>query len=459
MSLFFQNHRSLQCRPGVLLLLGICWALGCKLEEYNSMPPLDAFYFPSSLTYIERAEGGEGILLVANANFDKRYKHGSVVAVDLLALGEGGLPAFGEVEGVPKQIRELNIRPENALRVSSFTGRMGAYALPGGGALRFFLPSRSEGALLHVMDMDIPRGVEALHLRCVPKPAKEESDCTQTALSLTANEEVAAKKGLPRAPSPGFAVVSPEGEVWLTHIDAADSPVGTAENHISYAIRLSAMEPQLTDEAFIPIGAYPSAAALVLGEWILLTGRGGAPVLRMLSKVEEGRVENANVESSLRISEGRDIVLSSDRKQVFLLGRYPDTFLVLYLNESTSPPSLQVVREIPLPEGPNALHILQREGQGDLVAILSSTSSALSFYDQDAGLLTGQLAFVGKGPFSIASSKRGGGARLFIGNFGDGRIAVVDVVDLKRPQDARLVAFLGKSQECLVQDTECEEEP
>jgi hypothetical protein len=95
------------------------------------------------------------------------------------------------------------------------------------------------------------------------------------------------------------------------------------------------------------------------------------------------------------------------------------------------------------------------------VAIVSSGSSALSLYDQDAGVLTGQLTSLGKGPFSIASSMRRGGvgARLFVGNFSDGRIAVVDIVDLARPQDARLVAFLGKSQECLLQEKEkCEEE-
>jgi hypothetical protein len=55
--------------------------------------------------------------------------------------------------------------------------------------------------------------------------------------------------------------------------------------------------------------------------------------------------------------------------------------------------------------------------------------------------------------------RSGTGARLFIGNFSDGRIAVVDIVDLARPQNLRLVAFLGKSQECLLQGKEkCEEE-
>jgi len=440
----------------LLVLLGLGWALGCQLQEVNSMPPIDAFYFPSSLAYVERAGEEEGILLVANANFDKRYKHGSFVAVDLLALGGGGLPAFGETEGIPKRIRELNIRPENALKVSSFSGRMGVHPLPEGG-MRFFLPSRSEGALLHVMDMDAPNAEGVLNLRCALKPEKEESDCTRTALSLTANEET--KTGLPRAPSPGAAVVS-EGDVWITHMDAADSPANSLKNHVSYAVHLSAEKPRLTDDAFKPIGTFPSDTALPLGEWVLLTGRGDAPALRLLPKAG-GEVVNANIESSLNIGEGRDLLLSSDKKQIFLLGRYPDMFLVLRLEENRFPPSLQVIRSIPLPGAPATLHRLERKGQGDLVAIVSSGSSALSFYDQDAGILTGQLTSLGEGPFSIASSRRkdGAGARLFVGNFSDGRIAVVDVEDLKRPQNLRLVAFLGKSQECLVKEdkTKCEE--
>ncbi|MCL2011475.1 MAG: hypothetical protein FWG75_01620 [Cystobacterineae bacterium] len=425
------------------------------------MPPLDAFYYPSSMSYIERPGSEEGILLVANANFDKRYGQGSLVAVDLSALGEGALPAFGQKEEIPKHIRALNIRPENALKVSSFSGRMGLYSLPGGGT-RFFLPSRSEGALLHVIDTDAPNADGVLNLRCFPKPEKNENDCTQTALSLTANERT--QTGLPRAPSPGFAVVS-EGEVWLTHMNAADSPSGSTKNHVSYAVRLSATEPQLTNEGFIPIGLSPSDTALPLKNWVLLTGRGEAPALRMLSKTETGKIEDAGIESSLKINEGRDLALSSDGRHIFLLGRYPDMLLVLRLDEPanpSSPPFLQVVREIPLPEAPNILHVLKRKGQGDdLVAILSSGSSALSFYDQEAGILTGQLTSLGEGPFSMASSMRGEGARLFIGNFSDGRIAVVDIVHLKRPQDAYVVAFLGKSQTCLIEgedSAKCEEQ-
>ena len=47
--------------------------------------------------------------------------------------------------------------------------------------------------------------------------------------------------------------------------------------------------------------------------------------------------------------------------------------------------------------------------------------------------------------------RRGNGARFFVSDFGDGRVAVVDVPELDRAQDARLVAHLGESQLCLTQ--------
>ena len=44
---------------------------------------------------------------------------------------------------------------------------------------------------------------------------------------------------------------------------------------------------------------------------------------------------------------------------------------------------------------------------------------------------------------------RGNAARVFVSNFGDGRISVIDLPDLGRPQGARLVAHLGPQQLCL----------
>jgi hypothetical protein len=66
---------------------------------------------------------------------------------------------------------------------------------------------------------------------------------------------------------------------------------------------------------------------------------------------------------------------------------------------------------------------------------------------------------VGQQPFDVAVSLRGAGARLFVSDFGDGRVAVVDLPSLSTPSEARLVAHLGARQLCLTtpSDPSCEE--
>jgi hypothetical protein len=49
--------------------------------------------------------------------------------------------------------------------------------------------------------------------------------------------------------------------------------------------------------------------------------------------------------------------------------------------------------------------------------------------------------------------------RVFVSNFTDGRVAMIDVVDLTRPQDARIVGYLGAAQTCVTRnfsDTSCD---
>jgi hypothetical protein len=43
--------------------------------------------------------------------------------------------------------------------------------------------------------------------------------------------------------------------------------------------------------------------------------------------------------------------------------------------------------------------------------------------------------------------EQGNAARIFVSNFGDGRVSVIDIEDLGSPQLARLVAWLGKRQD------------
>jgi hypothetical protein len=93
--------------------------------------------------------------------------------------------------------------------------------------------------------------------------------------------------------------------------------------------------------------------------------------------------------------------------------------------------------------------VLPRAGRGDLVAITCTGAGVLAIYDDDAGDLVAQVGALGLQPFGVDADFRGDGVRLFVSAFSDGRVAVVEVPDLARPQGARLVAHIGRQQLCL----------
>ncbi len=124
--------------------------------------------------------------------------------------------------------------------------------------------------------------------------------------------------------------------------------------------------------------------------------------------------------------------------------------MVLNVKNPTSDfPSIDVERVISMPNGANQVLVIPRPGRSDLVAITCIEAGALVLYDDDVGDIAALIPGVGAQPFGVAVQPIGAGARLFVSNFSDGRIAVIDVVDLARPHEARLVAHLGQSQQCL----------
>ena len=111
---------------------------------------------------------------------------------------------------------------------------------------------------------------------------------------------------------------------------------------------------------------------------------------------------------------------------------------------------LAVEHAVPLPEGADLVTVIPRAGRSDLVAIACSTAGVLAFYDDDVGDLVAQVSGVGLQPYAIAVDlKDATGARLYVSNFTDGRVAVVDIPDLNEPKTAQIVAFLGQTQLCL----------
>jgi DNA-binding beta-propeller fold protein YncE len=161
-------------------------------------------------------------------------------------------------------------------------------------------------------------------------------------------------------------------------------------------------------------------------------------------------VVSAGLESSYRVGEARGLALSHDEGRLYLLGRAPDTLIVVNVNDPTGDmPTLDVVRAVPLPEGANEIRTIPRSGRSDLVVVTCTGQGVLVVYDDDVGDLVAQVQGVGLQSFGLAYALRPPGARLFVTNFSDGRVALIDIPDLDRPQEARIAGYLGAQQLCL----------
>lgn len=440
----------------VIGVVGFWLLMGCGGTRELSLPPTDRFYFPLGLLHLDVAGSTEGVLFVSNSNFDRGYDLGSVLAVDLASVGNAdvALPKFpsqNQPEG-PVSIETLNTSTQQSLFVGPFTGEIAAYAQPNGDT-RLFLPSRGEGVPLHVLEFKPSN----LTLGCLGE-TEDVRNCLPSSISL--NRNATSETGVPRAPSAyGVAVAQDRGEVLVTHLKAADSPTGTNKNLNSYLVRLSANEGAVDDSDFVAIGSAPANSVAIGKRYAFLTGRyfeSGGPILRAVDLDDNNRVISPALEKSFSVLESRGVALSKDESRLYIAARNPDMLIVIHVEgAATREVKFRVVRGISLPSGANDVKIISRaEGHGDLVVISCTSSNMLMFYDDATGSVVARISDLGSQPSSIAIDARENGARIFVSTFEDGRVAVVDVADSLKPEP-QLVAYLGKSQACLLDLKNC----
>jgi hypothetical protein len=438
-----------------LLFVPALLLLACTPQGAQRIPPKESLYFPTGLVFAPGEAGSPGVVYVASANFDRRYDFGTITAIDLAKLAE--LPAFGTPVPVdasgkedPADIFDLRVAAENQVLVQSFTGEMAGYQLPGG-PFRLFVPSRSEGNQIHTVD------AAGAALNCT-FPGASAQDCSTGSPSTTALETTAT--GKPRAPEPYGITVTREGRVWVTHVRGADSPVGSGKNVEGYVVNFDAANPKIEAENFVLIGQAGGTNSIAVGQrFAFVTGRFASPTGAMIRLVDRtGRVGvlNPGLENVYQVLESRGVGLTSDERRLFIVGRSPDTLLVLDVVNSTADfPSITVVRGVPLPSGGNGLKIVERPGRGPLVLVTSSLANVVSVYDDDLGQLVAQVSNLGSQPFGLDVQPRTGpagtsGVRVFVSTFGDGRVAVLDMPDVNNPQNIHVVALLGLPQFCIL---------
>ncbi len=449
---------------------------GCPNSGGGNGPPLERLYFPMGIAHVDVPGKAEGVLFVANANSDKRYSTGSIVA---LALDSLGLPELDAGVVDVKEITALNLEPSQSVQIASFAGELSVQTT-GPGAYRLYVPTRSEGMAVFQTTAAIDAsGVPSLH--CV---AESSQNCVATGVGLTPATFPGSDAGVQWALTPYGVAAAPRSciadadcctagatdcnrscatgqcvgtdgqpfaDIWVTYAPRGDAANLLANHALTgYLARLDSDDFTVKAETLIPIGAGGSNSVAPAGNWVYVSGRILSPAPNLMRLVNRDRIVlSTALESSFRVSDARSIALSSDGKRLFIVGRVPDTLLIVNIDDTGGFPSLSFLRGVPLPDAPNDVKVIARPGRGDLVVVSCTAAGSVVLYDDEVGDLVSLVGGLGVQPYGLAVDVRGNSARIFVSNFGDGRISVIDVPDLNRPQRARLVAHLGQQQLCL----------
>ena len=437
---------------------------GCSGSSTARPPPLDRFYFPTGMAFAPDA-GSQGVLYVASSDTDKRYDFGTLLAVDLAKVGptppgNQTLPAFGAPvpQSGPVQITSLNVPASQAVEISPFVGEVGTFTLPDG-TLRMFVPSRAEGDHLQVID------AKGTTLSCAGGDGAAPQNCASKALSLTGHAINTDPVGQPAAQQPYGVGISSDATVYVTSLQSADSPIGSGQNISNFLFSTSATSPKVQDSGFTALGPGAGSSVAVGTRYAFVSGRFLAvddtipDVLLRLVDRRLGTVTFPQLERDFHVIETRGVALTRDETRLFLVGRAPDTLLVIDVQGAlTSVPKLTVVHSIPLPASPDEIKLIERPGRAPIAVITCTGADSVAIYDDEAGTLAAEVPGVGTQPFGIAVDPIGAGVRLFVSDFGDGRVAVLDMPDLNRPNDVKVVAHLGMLQTCLVRsdDPSCQ---
>jgi hypothetical protein len=469
--------------------LSLALLLAACTETNPRPPPTDRFVYPSGLVHRVLPGSTNGVLYVASANFDRCYDQGTLMAVDLDQVrggGDVGLPALGApvepVSTAPLKLEQLNVAESARVFIQSYAGELALWNRSDG-VPRLFVPARADGDFVHYVDV-----LEPTRLACVG--ASEDSrDCLKGALSLTdlpwrrQTEDNEETQDLPRAPAPFGVDVTPEGDVWVTHVDPADAPARSRANFISYLVKLDGKKPGISTDSFLPLTTVAGQAVggshsvEVTERYAVVSGRfNGASnvtnrrfLLRLLDK-RNGQIIDSGLDLAFAALEARGLALtpaSATRpRRLYLAVRSPDSLVVVDaqgMDSDTETPSLRLVDSVPMPDGPTQVTLVSRgPARSELVVVSCSAAGVVAIYDPDVGQVVAQVAVSEVAqeqvsqPFALAVQQQDNAARLFVSNFGDGRVAVIDIPDLGSPQLARLVAHLGTRQDAQGSST-CQE--
>ena len=464
-------------------------ATACN-KTLATRPPLPGrLYYPTGLAFVPPSDGGVGRIYVASSNFDRRFENGWVTSIDLSlvqssdgrSLPPPGVPIApppadaGSDQGRPVQFINLGTDAGSIVLTESFAG----IATVDTRRNRLFLPTRSAGQDDELVVLDTaPDGGSSMS--CFFSGG---NDCTLDAI-LVALEQTPGAIGYPAAPQPYSATVAPEpgrDEIYMTHLQPASSPAQTINNLMNFLVTLH--QPDLDaaraayptqgryvppDSAYSAIGRGSSNSIIVADNFLFVSGRvkfvlSDPDVLLRIVERDSKLVAFPQLQLVWASIEARALQIrpasGSQPARLYLAVQSPSALLVIDVGAPAGqdlPPTVTLVRGVPLPEGPNDVQLIPRpHGQKPLVAVTCYVDGSVVFYDDDLGQIGGLVPGVGALPFAMAIDSRGPDwARVYVSNFGDGRVAMIDVplspLIGGETFSPRLIGHVGSKQYCLI---------
>lgn len=455
-------------RRGLVWLALLCAACAQEIDEGDPLPE-GRFHYPTGVTLTPESEGLPQRLLVVSSNTDLRYRAGRVHAFDAAALDALVDGATGGCEGADCPVVEIfDLEPAlvGSVEIGSLAGEIAATALDGAGLppVRAFVPIRGTRTVVAV-DLD------AAGIRC----AELDGDCREGGAGFAREDP--------------FVVVAHLGTVFVGHVTLFRDRTGA----LGFA-SAAADFWRTGGGALTAIDLGPTAVGgLAVGNCreeggeqtctVYVNGRSGGDAQRLFAldfsanAVLESPLFSRNVGPLQRGADSRGIAVSPARERAYLAQRNPDALAIVDVSRMPELPSDGCIvpegvelppdagcPDLPPPTGerpafapialspapgrPIAAAVIERAPAGeasDLVVL--ATTRSLAFFDGATGALVGNVPGIGSGPAAIAVRQRGEGFRLYVPSFGRSTLAVIDLPDPFRPDQARLVAQLGRPRE------------
>ena len=351
-------------------------------------------------------DSGGKFLYVANSNFDRAFKSGTLLQLDLSKLQF--TPAEAGKQPSPVTAESVTARGT----IDSFTGEMAINPKQ----TTLFVTSRDH-TLLNI----VPLG-NNLTLACA------NADCSSGAIPLSPTpfsmQDPFALKIVPGIPD-DFVLVS--------HLSPASS--GQAGIGLDATLAVFPRDAQTgarsSDPANSPyavdIGAFASSSLVhvprnnqvfiggcfqrVTGEQIIPCNQNPSspffhtnPIRSVpLGPREQAPVSTANLGTILGAAQTNTLGVSSDGSRLYIATTQPNALLITDLPDPAVTPVPRVLGTVPLSNSPSELVVLPRQGASDLVLLTTTTTNAVLVVDPAAETVLAQIEPISNGPFGIAT--------------------------------------------------------